>query len=72
MANWQKIKANALSSVDAAIHIAEKIPEPDDNQNIDFSYDNTVNPFPFLLDLLRRFCGYNYMITLRYLMIYYF
>lgn len=64
MANWQKIKANALSSVDAAIHIAEKIPEPDDNQNIDFSYDNTVNPFPFLLDLLRRFCGYNYMIKI--------
>lgn len=59
MANWQKIKERALSSVDTAIHIAERIPEPDDNQNVDFSYDKSVNPFPFLLDLLRRVCGYN-------------
>ena len=64
MADWKKIKKNALSSVDTAIHIAEKIPEPDDNQDINFSYDNSVNPFPFLLDLLKRFCGYNYMIKI--------
>lgn len=64
MADWQKMKKGALASVDAAIHIAERMPEPDDNRDINFSYDNTVNPFPFLLDLLRRFCGYNYMIKI--------
>lgn len=66
MANWQKIKTNALASVDTAIHIAQRMPEVDENnnQNIDFSYNNSINPFPFLLDLLRRFCGYNYMIKI--------
>ena len=54
MANWQKIKTNALASVDTAIHIAQRMPEVDENnnQNIDFSYNNSINPFPFLLDFM--------------------
>jgi hypothetical protein len=32
--------------------------------NTDFSYDKSVNPFPFLIDLIRRIRGYDYVVKL--------
>lgn len=66
MADWQKIKSTALSSVDTAIGIVERIPEVSDENplNSDFSYEKSANPFPFLIDLIRRFRGYDYVIKL--------
>lgn len=62
--DWRKTKTDALAALDTAINIAQRIPDVPENQNSDFSYEKSVNPFPFLIDLIRRFRGYDYMIKL--------
>lgn len=64
--DWKKLKQNALSSVDTACGIAGRIPDVENENffNTNFSYDKSVNPFPFLIDLIRRIRGYDYVIKL--------
>ena len=60
--DWKKVKSGALSSLDTAIQIAERIPDVSEDKNSDFSYEKSANPFPLLIDLIRRFRGYDAII----------
>ena len=63
MANLKETKNQALATVDSALTILNKFPHIDDT-NTYLSYDNSSNPFPFLMDLFKSCAGYNVLINI--------
>lgn len=62
MANIKEIKDKSLASIDSAICLLDKLPELN-TTNIDVSSNMSVNPFEYLMDLLKRTKGYDGLVT---------
>ena len=58
MANIQKVKNEAIATIDAALTILNKFPEFDET-DIKLSYNTSFNPFDFLMDLFKSTMGYD-------------
>ena len=58
MADTNKIKNEAIATIDAALTILNKFPEFDET-NISLSYNTSFNPFDFLMDLFKSTIGYD-------------
>ena len=63
MANIKQIKNKALSTIDAAMAILQKYPNLDVT-NINLSANLSTNPIEFLMDALKRTCGYNTLLDI--------
>lgn len=63
MANIKQIKNEALSTIDAAISILNKFPDLD-LTDINLSANVSTNPLEFLMDALKRTCGYNKLLDI--------
>lgn len=63
MANIKQIKSEALSTIDAAISILNKFPDLD-LTDINISANISTNPLEFLMDALKRTCGYNVLLDI--------
>lgn len=63
MANLQKIKSEALATIDAALAILNKFPEIE-TANSTLSFNTSSNPFPFLMDCFKSTTGYNILIKI--------
>lgn len=63
MVNIQDVKDETLAIIDGALAILQKY--PDLNQtDISLSYNSSLNPLPFLMDLFKRTAGYNVLINI--------
>lgn len=58
MADIQKIKNEAIATIDAALTILNRFPEFDET-NTSLSYNTSFNPFDFLMDLFKSTMGYD-------------
>ena len=58
MANIKKIKSDAIATIDAAMTILDRLPDFDET-NISLSYNESFNPFQFLMDLFKSTVGYD-------------
>lgn len=63
MANIKQTKEDALAIIDAALAILQKFPDLDET-NTTLSFNTSLNPFSFLLDLFKSTAGYNYVIEI--------
>lgn len=63
MANIKQIKNEALSTIDSAISILNKFPDLDVT-DINLSANISTNPLEFLMDALKRTCGYNILLDI--------
>lgn len=61
--NFQQVKSEALSTVDAALAILNKFPDLN-NVNQGMSLGISTNPFPFLLELFKTTAGYKWLIEI--------
>ena len=58
MADIKKVKSDAIATIDAAMTILDRLPEFDET-NISLSYNESFNPFQFLMDLFKSTVGYD-------------
>ncbi len=58
MPDIKKVKSDAIATIDAAITMLDKLPEFDET-NISLSYNQSYNPFQFLMDLFKSTVGYD-------------
>ena len=58
MADIQKVKSEAIATIDAALTILNRFPEFDET-NVSLSYNTSFNPFDFLMDLFKSTMGYD-------------
>ena len=63
MANLQNIKAESIAVIDSAITILNKLPAFDQT-NTTISYNETSNPFEFLIDVFKSTSGYDALINI--------
>jgi len=58
MADIKKVKSDAIATIDAAMTILDRLPEFDE-ANVSLSYNESFNPFQFLMDLFKSTVGYD-------------
>lgn len=63
MPNFQKIKAQTIATVDSAITILNRLPGFDQT-NTSLSYNETSNPFEFIIDIFKSTSGYDELINI--------
>lgn len=63
MANLQSTKANTLAVINSAITILDKMPALDQTNTI-YSYNESSNPFEFLIDIFKSTTGYDELINI--------
>lgn len=63
MPNLQNTKANTLSVINSAITILDKMPALDQTSTI-YSYNESSNPFEFLIDIFKSTTGYDELINI--------
>lgn len=63
MANLQNIKAESIAVIDSAITILNKLPAFDQTNTI-ISYNESSNPFEFLIDVFKSTSGYDALINI--------
>lgn len=63
MANLQNIKAESIAVIDSAITVLNKLPAFDQTNTI-ISYNESSNPFEFLIDVFKSTSGYDELINI--------
>lgn len=63
MANLQNTKANTMAVINSAITILDKMPALDQTSTI-YSYNESSNPFEFLIDIFKSTTGYDELINI--------
>lgn len=63
MANLQNIKSETIAVIDSAITILDRLPVFD-KTNTSISYNETSNPFEFLIDIFKSTSGYDELINI--------
>lgn len=63
MANIKQVKQDTIAIIDAAMAILQRFPELGES-NTELSFNTSLNPFTFLLDLFKSTTGYNQVIDI--------
>lgn len=63
MADIKQVKQDTLAIVDAALAILQRFPEIGES-NTELSFNTSLNPFTFLMDLFKSTTGYNQIIAI--------
>ena len=62
-ANNKNKKKETLAAIDSALTILNRFPNLEDS-NVSLSYNETTNPFPFLMDIFKSVIGYDKLIQI--------
>lgn len=63
MANIKQVKQDTIAIIDAALAILQRFPELGE-ANTELSFNTSLNPFTFLMDLFKSTAGYNQIIAI--------